>query len=123
VHDLLGGVEASVSLVIEEEDEDEADMSINVARARQEDDDRQEPDDSLLELDGGESGDDGGVYCVNAFMGGGSTREWRRSSSTTRTSVPAERGVWRREARKRDGGHRTCHGCSRRRRTWRKSSI
>jgi hypothetical protein len=71
VHDLLGGVEASVSLVIEEEDEDEADMCINVARARQEDDDRQEPDDSWLELDGGESGDDGGVYCVNAFMGGG----------------------------------------------------
>jgi hypothetical protein len=51
-------------------EEDEADLYVNVATAGQEDDDWQEPDDSWLELDGGESKDNRGVYCVNAFMGG-----------------------------------------------------
>ncbi len=75
-HDLLGGVKASVSLVMEEEEDseddknDEADLYINVSRAGQEDDDWQEPDDSWLELDGGENEDDGGIYCVNAFIRG-----------------------------------------------------
>jgi hypothetical protein len=60
VHGLLGGVEASVSLVVEDDDDDdEADLYVNVARAGQEDDEWQEPDDSWLELDGGESEDNG----------------------------------------------------------------
>jgi hypothetical protein len=45
-------------------------MYVNVARGGQESDDWQEPDDAWLELDGGESEDDRGVYCINAFMGG-----------------------------------------------------
>jgi hypothetical protein len=72
VHDLLGGVEASVSLVVEEDDDNnEADLYVNVARAGQDDDEWQEPDDSWLELDGGESEEDGGVYCVCSFNGWG----------------------------------------------------
>jgi hypothetical protein len=54
----------------EDNEEDEADLYVNVARAGQEEDDWLELGDSRLELDGGESEDDGEVYCVNAFMGG-----------------------------------------------------
>ncbi len=53
----------------EEGDEREDDMHINVARAGEVDDGWQEPDDSWLELEGGECEDNGGVFCVNAFMG------------------------------------------------------
>jgi hypothetical protein len=59
--------------VTEEGDEDE-DEHVNVARAGEEDDDWQEPDDSWLELEGGECEDDGGVFCVNAFMGESDSR-------------------------------------------------
>jgi hypothetical protein len=68
VHDLLRGVEASVNLATEEEDEDDkGDLYVNVARIGQEEDDWQEPDDSWLDLDGVESEDDGGVYCISAL--------------------------------------------------------
>jgi hypothetical protein len=46
VHDLLGGADASISLVTEEGGECEDDMHVNVARAGEEDDYWQEPDDS-----------------------------------------------------------------------------
>jgi hypothetical protein len=65
-----GGVDASVNLVAEgdlEAEEDE-DLYVNVARVGQEEDDWQEPDDSWLELDGGESEEEAGVYCINACM-------------------------------------------------------
>jgi hypothetical protein len=69
VHDLLGGVQASVNLATEEdEEEDEGDLYVNVARVRQEEDDWQEPDDSWLDLDGGESEDKEGVNCISACM-------------------------------------------------------
>jgi hypothetical protein len=68
VHDLLGGVESSVNLASEEGDEeDEGDLYVNVARIGQEEDDWQEPDDSWLDLDGGESEDEGRLYCISAF--------------------------------------------------------
>jgi hypothetical protein len=52
-----------------EGDECEDDMCINVERAGEEDGEWQDPDDSWLELEMGEGEDDGGVFCVKAFMG------------------------------------------------------
>jgi hypothetical protein len=73
VHELLGGTDASVNLVAEEDDEendkeDDEDLYVNVARVGQEEDDWQEPDDSWLDLDGGESDEEAGVYCISACM-------------------------------------------------------
>ncbi len=50
VHELLGGLDASVNLVAEEDE----DLYVNIARIVQEEDNWREPDDSWLELDGGE---------------------------------------------------------------------
>ncbi len=60
----------SVNLVTEEghgmgEDED---LYVNIAWVEQEEDGWQEPDDSLLELDGGESEEEAGAYCISACM-------------------------------------------------------
>jgi hypothetical protein len=44
------------------------DLYVNVARVGQEEDDWQEPDDSWLDLDGGESEEEAGVYCISACM-------------------------------------------------------
>jgi hypothetical protein len=70
VHELLGGVDASVNLVAEEdhEEEEDEDLYVNVARVGQEEDNWQEPDDSWLDLDGGESEEEAGVYCISACM-------------------------------------------------------
>ncbi len=70
VHELLGGVDASVNLVAEEdhEMEEDKDLYVNVARIGQEEDDWQEPDDSWLELDRGESEEEVGVYCISACL-------------------------------------------------------
>jgi hypothetical protein len=74
VHELLGGADSSVNLVAEEDDEDEDEDDedlyeyINMARGGQEEDDWREPDDSWLDLDGGESDKEAGVYCISACM-------------------------------------------------------
>jgi hypothetical protein len=69
MHDLLGGADASVNFVVEEDDEeDDGDLYVNVARIGQEEDDWQEPDDSWLDLDGGESDEEAGLYCISACM-------------------------------------------------------
>jgi hypothetical protein len=69
VYELLGGTDASVNLVAEEDDEeDDEDLYINVARVGQEEDNWQEPDDSWLDLDVGESNGEAGVYCISACM-------------------------------------------------------
>jgi hypothetical protein len=70
VHELLGGVDASVNPVAEEGHgmEEDEDLYVNIARIRQEEDDWQEPDDSWLELDGGESEGEAGVYCISACL-------------------------------------------------------
>ncbi len=70
VHELLGGVDASVNLITEEghEIEEDEDLYVNIARIGEEEDDWQEPDDSWLELDGGESEEQAGVYCVSACV-------------------------------------------------------
>ncbi len=69
VHELLGEADASVNLAAEEDDEeDDGDLYVNVARISQEEDDWQEPYDSWLDLDGGESDEEGGVYCISACM-------------------------------------------------------
>jgi hypothetical protein len=70
VHELLGGVDASVNLVAEEdhEMEEDEDLYVNIARIGQEEDDWQEPDDSWLELDGGESEEEAEVYCISACL-------------------------------------------------------
>jgi hypothetical protein len=43
-------------------------LYINVARIGQEEDDWQKPDDSWLDLNGGESEEEAGVYCISACM-------------------------------------------------------
>ncbi len=43
-------------------------MYVNIARIGQEEDDWQEPDDSWLELDGGESEGEAGMYCISACL-------------------------------------------------------
>ncbi len=48
--------------------EEDEDLYVNIARIRQEEDDWQEPDDSWLELDGGESEGEAGVYCISACL-------------------------------------------------------
>jgi hypothetical protein len=70
VHQLLGGVDASVNLVAEEdrEMEEDEDLYVNIARIGQEEDDWQEPDDSWLELDGGDSEEEAEVYCISACL-------------------------------------------------------
>ncbi len=60
VHDILGGVSASVSLLTNEGSEYEDDMYVNVARAGDEDGEWQDTDDLWLELEAGESEDEGG---------------------------------------------------------------
>jgi hypothetical protein len=70
VHEFLGGVDMSVNLVTGEDygiEEDE-EWYVNIARVEQEEDDRQEFDDSWLELDGGESGEETGVYCPSTCL-------------------------------------------------------
>ncbi len=69
-HELLGGVDASINLVAEEDHgmEEDEDLYVNVARVGQEEDDWQEPDDSWLDLDWGESEEEAGVYCISACM-------------------------------------------------------
>jgi hypothetical protein len=63
-------MEASVNLVAEEdhEMEEDEDLYVHIARIRQEENDWQEPNDSWLELDGGESEEEAGVYCISAFL-------------------------------------------------------
>ncbi len=70
VHKLHGGVDESVNLVAEEEYEvgEDEDLYVNIARIGQEEDDWQGPDDSWLELDGGESEEEAGVYCISACL-------------------------------------------------------
>jgi hypothetical protein len=70
VHELLEGVDASVNLVAEEEYEvgEDKDLYVNIARIGQEEDDWQEPDDSWLELDVGESEEEAGVYCISTCL-------------------------------------------------------
>ncbi len=70
VHELLRGVDASVNLVAvkDHEMEEDKDLYVNIARIRQGEDDWQEPDDSWLELDGGESEGEAGVYCISACL-------------------------------------------------------
>jgi hypothetical protein len=65
VHELLGGANASVKLIVEEDDED---LFVNIARIGPEEDDWQEPDDSWLDLDGGESEEEARVYCISPCM-------------------------------------------------------
>jgi hypothetical protein len=67
IHELLGGDDVSINLVAEgDNDEDNEDLYVNVARLGQEEDDWQEPDDSWLDLDRGESEEEAGVYCISA---------------------------------------------------------
>jgi hypothetical protein len=70
VHELLGGVDASVNLVTEEghKMEEDEDLYVNIARIGHEEDDWQEPDDSWLELDEGESEREAGVFCISACL-------------------------------------------------------
>jgi hypothetical protein len=70
VHELLGGVDASVNLVAEEGHgvEEDEDLYVNIARVEQEEHDLQELDDSGMELDGGESEEEAGMYCLSACL-------------------------------------------------------
>jgi hypothetical protein len=68
VYEQLGGTDASVNLAEEDDEEDDEDLYVNMARVGQEEDDWQEPDDSWLDLDGGESNGEAGVYCISACM-------------------------------------------------------
>jgi hypothetical protein len=52
----------------DDDEEDEEGLYVNVARIGQEEDDWQEPDDSWLDLDGGENEDKGRFYCISAYM-------------------------------------------------------
>jgi hypothetical protein len=64
VHELLGGVNASVNLVAEEGHgmEEDENLYVSIARIGQEEGGWQEPDDSWLKLEGGESEEEAGVY-------------------------------------------------------------
>jgi hypothetical protein len=70
VHELLGGADASVNLITGEGHEtgEDEDLYVNIASIGQEEDDWQEPDDSWLEMDGGESEEEAGVYCISACL-------------------------------------------------------
>ncbi len=70
MHELLGGVDASVNLVAEEGHgvEEDEDLYVNIARVEQEEHDLQELDDSGMELDGGESEEEAGLYCLSACL-------------------------------------------------------
>jgi hypothetical protein len=70
VLELLGGVDVSVNLVAEEGHgvEEDEDLYVNIARIGQEEDGWQEPDDSWLELDEGESEEEAGVYCISTCL-------------------------------------------------------
>ncbi len=48
--------------------EEDEDMYVNIARVGQEEGGWQEPDDSWLELDGGESEEEADVYCISACL-------------------------------------------------------
>jgi hypothetical protein len=63
VHELLGGVDVNVNLVAGEDHgmEEDEEWYVNIVRVEREEDDRQEFDDSWLELDGEESGEKAGV--------------------------------------------------------------
>jgi hypothetical protein len=60
----------SVNLVTEEGHEvgEDEDLYVNMAWVEQEEDSWQEPDNSWLELDGGESEEEAGAYCISACM-------------------------------------------------------
>jgi hypothetical protein len=70
VQELLGGADVSINLITAEDHgmEEDEDLYVNIARVEQEEDDWQELDDSWLELDGGESGEEAGVYCPSACL-------------------------------------------------------
>ncbi len=70
VHELLGGEDASVNLVMEKGHgmEGDEDLYVNIARVEQEEDGWQEPDNAWLELDGGESKEEAGAYCISACL-------------------------------------------------------
>jgi hypothetical protein len=70
VHDAFMGASTSVSLVTDEGDEYDDDAYVNIARAGDEEDKWQDPDDSWLELETEENKDDGRIFCVSAFTGG-----------------------------------------------------
>jgi hypothetical protein len=50
------------------EDEMEGEEEVMFVNTVQREDDWQEPDDSWLELDGEESGEEAGVYCISACL-------------------------------------------------------
>jgi hypothetical protein len=89
VHELLGGEDASVNLVTEEGHgtEEDKDLYVNIARFEQEEDDWQEPDDSWLELDGGESEGEAGAYCISACMRKDESG-WKMNWNTSMMSRP-----------------------------------
>ncbi len=70
MHELLGGMGASVNLVAEEGHgvEEDEDLYVNIVSGEQEENDWQELDDSWMELDGGESEEEVGVYCLSAWL-------------------------------------------------------
>ncbi len=70
MHELLRGVDVSVSLVAGEDHgmEEDEEWYVNIVRVEREEDDQQEFDDSWLELDGEESGEEAGVYCSSVCL-------------------------------------------------------
>ncbi len=70
VYELLGGVDVSVNLVAGEDHgmEEDEEWYVNLVRVEREEDDRQEFDDSWLELDGEESREEAGVYCPSSCL-------------------------------------------------------
>ncbi len=94
------GASASICLVTDEGDKYDDDAYVNIARAGDDEDEWQDPDDSWLELDTEENKDDGRVFCVSAFTGGEGPEE---DVSTRREAEPEgkEEGA---------GGHRTLRG-------------
>jgi hypothetical protein len=71
LHEILVGPDASISPAVEEEDEEEDDAYVNMARAEgreEEDDGWWDPDDSWLEMEAEEEGEDG-IFYVNALTG------------------------------------------------------
>jgi hypothetical protein len=73
VHDVFMGTSTSVSLVTNEDSEYDDDVYDNVARAGDEEDEWQDPDELWLELEVGENKDNGGVFCMSAFTRGEDT--------------------------------------------------
>ncbi len=70
VHELLGGMGASVNLVAGEshEVEEDKDLYVNIVRGQQEENDGQELDNSWMELDRGESEEEVGMYCLSTCL-------------------------------------------------------